>query len=563
MVTSRAGQSDSEKAETSGIDRRRFLVSAAALAAGTMGRGGVNLGALYPSANAPRTGDDEQVAFALNEITIDELQRAMRLGRYTARAATELYLGRINAIDRHGPSLKAIIELNPDALRIADALDAERKAGNVRGPLHGIPILLKDVVDTADRMHTTAGSMALMGSFARRDAFFVERLRAAGAVILGKTNLSEWSNVRSTRSTSGWSARGGLGRNPYVLDRTACGSSSGAGVSVAANLAMVAVGVETDGSIACPSSANCLVGIKPTVGLVSRSGLIPVSYSQDTAGPMARTVTDAAILLGALTGIDERDPATSASRGRAQTDYTRALDKGALRGARIGVLRREHELDRALHAVLDRTVDIMKSAGAEVVDDVRIPSMDELQRPETFVLICEFKDAIREYLATRGPDETHRTLADLIEFNKRNADIELEWFGQEWFEASEETNGRATDGYRDALEACHVLARTRGLDRVFAEGRLDAVVGLAASVPFASDMLNGDRPIVRDSSLSAVSGYPRVTLPAGFIHDLPVGVSLMGPAWSEPRLIGYAYALEQETHCRRPPQFIPTIILDR
>ena len=558
------GNSQDDAKHISEVDRRNFLRSAAGIAAAVVG--GVSVPGLAFSA-APTVPVRSRVAqpsvFALNEVTIDDLQRGMQRGHFTARAVTELYLGRIDDIDRAGPALRSIIEVNPDAPAIAEALDAERKAGKVRGPLHGIPVLLKDVVDTADRMHTTAGSMALVGSFARKDAFIAAKLREAGAIILGKTNLSEWSNVRSTRSTSGWSARGGLTRNPYVLDRTACGSSSGVASSIAANLGVVAVGAETDGSIACPSSANCVVGIKPTVGLLSRAGLIPVSYSQDTAGPIARTVKDAAILLGALTGMDSQDPSTAASRGHALTDYTAALDKGALRGARIGVLRRENDLDTALSAVLDHCVTIMRSAGATIVDDLHVASVDELQRPETFVLICEFKDAIAEYLATRGPEEPHRTLADLIAFNMRNADTELEWFGQEWFEASQETNGRATADYADALEACRVLSRTRGLDRVLGENRLDALVGMAASAPFASDMVNGDRPIIRNSSLSAVSGYPRVTVPAGFIRDLPVGVSIMGPAWSEAKLLGYAYALEQENGARRSPHFIPSVIVDR
>ena len=558
------GNSQDHGKHISGIDRRKFLRSAAGIAAGVVGGVSVPRVAFSASPMAPaRSRVAQPTVFSLNEVTIDDLQRGMQRGHFTARAVTELYLGRIDEIDRAGPALRSIIEVNPDALAIAEALDAERKAGKVRGPLHGIPVLVKDVVDTGDRMHTTAGSMALVGSFARKDAFIAAKLREAGAIILGKTNLSEWSNVRSTRSTSGWSARGGLSRNPYVLDRTACGSSSGAASSIAANLGVVAVGAETDGSIACPSSANCVVGMKPTVGLLSRSGLIPVSYSQDTAGPIGRTVKDVAILLGALTGMDSRDPSTEASRGHALTDYTAALDKGALRGARIGVLRRENELDTALSAVLDHCVSIMRSAGAIIVDDLNVASVDDLQRPETFVLICEFKDAIAEYLATRGPEEHHRTLADLIAFNKQNADTELQWFGQEWFEASQETNGRATADYADALEACRVLSRTRGLDRVLGEHRLDALVGMAASAPFASDMVNGDRPIVRNSSLSAVSGYPRVTVPAGFIRDLPVGLSIMGPAWSEAKLLGYAYALEQENSVRRSPNFIPSVIVDR
>ena len=569
MAGKRQRDSENTNTESSDIDRRNFLRSAAGIAVGVVG-GAASAGAIpgVASASTPavtlrRTRIEQPSVFSLNEITIDDIQRGLTRGHFNVRSITELYLGRIEEIDRAGPGLRSIIEVNPDALNIAEAMDAERKAGKIRGPLHGIPVLVKDVVDTADRMHTTAGSMALVGSFARRDAFVAEKLREAGAIILAKTNLSEWSNVRSTRSTSGWSARGGLAKNPYVLDRTTCGSSSGAASSIAANLGVVAVGAETDGSNACPASANSVVGLKPTVGLISRSGLIPVSYSQDTAGPIARTVKDAAILLGALTSVDPRDSATEASRGRALTDYTASLDKAALRGARIGVLRREHELDTALSAVLEESVAVMKAAGAVIIDDLNVPSVDELQRPETFVLICEFKDAIAEYLAMRGPEEHHRTLADLIAFNNQNADTELQWFGQEWFEASQETNGRATADYRDALEACHVLSRTRGLDRVLGENRLDALVGIAASAPFASDMVNGDRPIVRNSSLSAVSGYPRVTVPAGFIRDLPVGLSIMGAAWSEAKLLGYAYAFEQHHTVRRAPHFIPSVIVDR
>lgn len=542
------------------LNRREFLHAAAlgaTAAALPFGLDGVRM---VPQGVPPVP----QQAFELNELGIEDLQEAMREGRHTARSITDLYLRRIDAIDRAGPLLRSMIEVNPDAMAIAAALDAERAAGKVRGPLHGIPVILKDVVDTADRMRTTAGSLALADSFAVRDACIAERLRAAGAVIIGKGNLSEWSNVRSTRATSGWSARGGLTRNPYVLDRTACGSSSGTGAAVAANLATLGIGAETDGSIACPASANSLVGLKPTVGLWSRSGLIPVSYSQDTPGPMARTVRDAAILLGALTGADPRDPATAPSQGRAERDYTRALDEGALRGVRIGVLRREHETDPSLDRVLDASLDVLRAAGATIVREVNIPTMDQLQGPETFVLICEFKDAIQEYLATRGPDEKHRTLADLIRFNQENADVEMPWFGQDWFEASERTQGRKTDRYAEALATCRRLARTEGLDRVLAPGAgLDVIVGLAATVPFASDLVVGDRPIVRNSSLSAVAGYPRITVPAGFIHGLPIGLSFMGPAWSEARLLGYAYAFEQQAPARRPPQFLLQPIADR
>jgi amidase len=549
--------------ETGQFDRRRFLHTAAfaGLAVGVRERAD----AMPPSeaVGAPRRLRHEEPEFELNEITLGELQKGMAGGRYTARSVTELYLRRIDAIDRAGPVLRSVLEVNPDAMQIADDLDKERKAGKVRGPLHGVPVLLKDVVDTADRMHTTSGSLALMGSFALRDAFIAERLRQAGAILLGKTNMSEWSNGRSTRATSGWSARGGLTKNPYVLDRTACGSSSGTGVSIAANLATIGIGVETDGSIACPSSANSLVGIKPTVGLLSRSGLIPLSTSIDTPGPMARTVTDAAILLGALTGVDARDLATEASTGNALTDYTGALDSAALKGARIGALRRDMESNSPLTSHFEATLDALRSAGATIVDEFALPSIDELQIPKAVVLLCELKDGMRDYLRTRGPEETHRTLADLIRFNRENADVEMKWFGQEFFETAQSTAGRETPDYRPALARCRTLARTLGLDRVLGELQLDAIVGVAASPPFASDLINGDHPVVRNSSLSAVAGYPRITVPSGFIHDLPVGLSFMGGPWSEARLIGLAYAFEQAWQGRKAPQFLPTSVMDR
>jgi len=556
----------SDAGATAPIDRRRFLESVAVVGVGAAAVGWPpDARAALPSQSeaGPVRLESPATDFELNEITIAALQKAMAEGHYTARSVVELYLRRIDAIDRAGPVLRSVLEVNPDAFALADALDAERAAGKVRGPLHGIPVLLKDVVDTADRMHTSAGSLALMASFAPRDAFIVERLRTAGAVILGKTNLSEWSNARSTRATSGWSARGGLTKNPYVLDRTACGSSSGTGVAIAANLATVGIGVETDGSIACPSSANCLVGIKPTVGLWSRSGLIPVSYSLDTAGPMARTVTDAAILLGALTGIDTRDLATDASEGHALADYTAALDEDALKGARIGVLRRDMESNSPLASLIHESLGALESAGAILVDDFSLPSVEELQVPKAVVLLCELKDAMRDYLRQRGPDEPHKSLTDLIRFNRQNADLEMTWFGQEFFETADTTNGRETQDYRPALARCRSLTRTMGLDRVLGEHQLDAIVGVAANPPFTSDLLTGDYPVVRNSSLSAVSGYPRVTVPAGFVHGLPVGLSFMGSAWSEARLIGLAYAFEQAVRGREAPHFRPTAVLDK
>jgi len=503
----------------------------------------------------------EQSSFELNEITLSGLQQGMAEGRFTARSITELYLGRIHALDREGPKLRSVLEVNPDAGSLASALDAERKAGKVRGPLHGVPVLIKDVVDTADKMHTTAGSLALTGSFAARDAFIASRLRAAGAILLAKTNLSEWSNARSVHATNGWSARGGLTKNAYVLDRTACGSSSGTGVAVSANLGAIGVGVETDGSIACPASANSLVGIKPTVGLLSRSGLIPVTYSFDTPGPIARTVRDAAILLGALTGIDPRDAATNSSRGHSLTDYTKTLDKGALKGARIGVLRRDLAEQSPVSGVFAESLKAMQSAGAILVEDIEIATFEDLQIPKAIVLLCELKDSMREYLALRTT-QPHKSLADLIRFNERNAEVELKWFGQEFFETAERTRGRQTPEYPSALEQCQTLTRTMGLDRALGEKRLDAIVSIAAAVPFTTDLITGDHPIVRNSFLSAAAGYPRVTVPAGFVRGLPVGISFMGGAWTEPRLIGLAYAFEQTVQARKSPRFLPTAVLD-
>ena len=545
-------------------ERRRFLQALTALGVGGLvgdpsAHSAVRLFA--PDAGPPRDG--EQGLFPLSEMTFSELQDAYARGRWTATQVVELYLKRIAEIDQAGPRLQSILESNPDALSIARTLDAERKAGHVRGLLHGVPILLKDVIDTAYRMHTTAGSYALMSSIALRDAFIVERLREAGAIILGKTNLSEWSNCRSTNATSGWSARGGLTRNPYILDRSACGSSSGTAVSVSANLAMAGIGAETDGSISCPASANGLVGVKPTVGLLSRAGLIPISFAQDTAGPLARTVRDAAILLGVMRGVDTHDFATDASQPHLTEDYVAALDKGSLKGARVGVMRLHFESVAPVGTVFNTALDVLRDAGATIVDHVEFPSIEELQRAEVVVLLCEFKDMIREYLATRGPEERHRSLADLIRFNNENAELEMQWFGQEWFEASEVTSGRRTPDYLAASSRCRTMARTQGIDKAIADYRLDAIVSVAAGPAFSADLINGDHAMRTVTSLSAVAGYPRVTVPAGHVHGLPVGISFIGSAWSESRLLSLAYAFEQLGHFRLPPRFLPTANFDR
>ncbi len=493
----------------------------------------------------------------LEEATIAQLQEWMRAGRHSAREITQDYLERIEKIDRNGPAVNSIIETNPDALAIADALDRERKAGRTRGLLHGIPLLIKDNIDTADRMMTTAGSLALVGAKPQRDAFIVQRLRDAGAVLIGKTNLSEWANFRSTHSTSGWSGRGGQTLNPYALDRNPCGSSSGSGAGVAANLCLAAIGTETDGSIVCPSSACGIVGIKPTLGLVSRAGIIPIAHSQDTAGPMARNLTDAAILLGALTGIDARDAATNASRGKSQTDYTRFLDPAGLRGARIGVARKFFGFNDKVDALMKDALDVMKRSGAVIVDPADIPSHGKFDDSEFEVLLYEFKADLNKYLAALAPGEHPRTLKALIEFNERHRDKEMPYFGQEIFIRAEAKGPLTERAYRLALAKNLRLSRAQGIDAVMTKNRLDAIVAPTGGPAWTTDLLNGDHFTGGSSSPAAVAGYPNINVPAGFIAGLPVGISFYGRAYSEPVLLKIAYAYEQATKHRRPPRFPP------
>jgi len=500
-------------------------------------------------------------AFELDELTISELQEGMRIGKFSARSLTKKYLERIEDIDKNGPAINSVIEINPDALAIADKLDRERKQGASRGPMHGIPVLIKDNIDTADRMMTTAGSLALLGSIPSQDAFVAKKLRDAGAVILGKTNLSEWANIRSSRSTSGWSGRGGQTKNPYVLDRNPCGSSSGSGAAAAANLCAAAIGTETDGSVVCPSSANSLVGIKPTVGLVSRSGIIPIAHSQDTAGPMARTVTDAAILLGALSGVDPRDDATRASRGKFERDYTRFLDKDGLRGARIGVARKYFDFNDQVDKLMDTLIGEVKRLGAVVIDPADIPTKGKFDDSELEVLLYELKADLNAYLASLGPKAPVRSLKEIIDFNEKNRDKEMPYFGQDLF-IKAEAKGPLTDKkYLQALSKNHLLSRSQGIDLVMRKNRLDALIAPTGGPAWPTDWINGDHFTGGYSSASAVAGYPHITVPAGYVFGLPFGISFFGASFSEPKLIKYAYAFEQATRIRQSPKFLATAVL--
>jgi amidase len=487
----------------------------------------------------------------VEEATVADLRDSMAAGRTTSRAIVQAYLDRIARLD---PSLRSILELNPDALSIADGLDGERRKGATRGPLHGIPVLLKDNVSTGDRMETTAGSLALSGSRAPRDAFLVARLRAAGAVILGKANLSEWANIRSTHSSSGWSARGGQTRNPYALDRSPCGSSSGTAAAVAASLVTVGVGTETDGSVVCPSGATGLVGLKPTVGLVSRSGIVPISATQDTAGPMARTVADAAALLGALTGVDPADPASPGSGGKASTDYARFLDPEGLRGARIGVVRKGvYGASPPADRIFDAAVAEMRRRGAVVVDPADIPHLGEYDDAELEVLLYELKAGLDAFLPEWAPGAKVRSLADVIAFDEAHAAEEMPFFGQELF-IKAQAKGPLTDAaYRKALARCRRLSREKGLDTVFAKHRLDALVAPTGGPAWTIDLVTGDHFVQSSSTPAAVAGYPSITVPAGQAFGLPVGVSFIGKPWSEGTLLRLAYAFEQATRARRPP----------
>lgn len=498
--------------------------------------------------------------FDLEEATLADLQRRLTEGRDTARSLAEKYLSRIDALDRRGPELRALIEINPDALASADAMDLERKRRQLRGPLHGIPIVIKDNIATGDRMLTSAGSLALATGPAAKDAFLVKRLRLAGAIVLGKTNLSEWANFRSTHSSSGWSARGGQTRNPYALDRNPSGSSSGSAVAVSANLAAAAVGTETDGSIVSPSSNNSIVGIKPTVGLISRSGIVPISHSQDTAGPMARTVADAVALLGVLAGTDREDDATASTPSLRLTDYTPYLRRDGLAGARIGVVRNHlFGNDVAIDRLAEIAIGDMKAQGAAIVDPALIPTLGQFDDEEFEVLLFEFKADLSRFLAWFGPHAAVRSVGDVIAFNQRRAADELRHFGQDILSMADRKAPLTSDEYKNALEKSRRLARTEGIDAVMTRLNLDALVAPTGGTAWLIDLVKGDPSMAPSpSTIAAVAGYPHITVPMGYRRGLPVGMSFFGRAWSEPTLIKIAYGYEHATHHRRPPRLAPS-----
>jgi len=497
----------------------------------------------------------------MKEYNIKEIQALMEKGELSAKKLTKMYLNRIQEIDKAGPKVNAIIEINPDALQLAEKLDEERKNNKIRGPLHGIPIIIKDNINTADRMQTTAGSLAFKDHFASEDAFIVKKLRKAGAVIFAKANLSEWANFRSTRSTSGWSSRGGQTINPYSLDRSPCGSSSGSAVAVASNLCSVAIGTETDGSIICPSHINSIVGIKPTIGLVSRTGIVPISHNQDTAGSMARTVQDAAILLSAMVGKDLEDASTIEHDYNIPPDYTKFLDPSGLKGVRIGIARDFFGKNDNIDKIIVNSIKKMKDLGAEIIDPIEIKILNDLEEPEFEVLLYDFKHDLNDYLDKYGPINSLKNLDDLIKFNNRHPKKIMPYFGQELFIMASEKGSITSDEYKKALNKCHRLARDEGINHILKEHQLDAILAPSGGAAWIIDYINGDHFTGGSSSIAAVAGYPNITVPAGYVFGLPVGISFFGDAFQEPKLLKIAYAFEQATKIRIPPKFLSKIEL--
>jgi len=537
------------------MKRRNFLLT------GTLGSVLTSLG--LTGCNSDPTTENSidpvnQATFPLAEFTVEQLQNEMSSGKRTARQIAELYLKRIEEIDKDG--LNSVIEVNQDALNIADQLDQERAAGNLRGPLHGIPVMIKDNIDTGDRMMTTAGSLALIGAPAPEDAFIVKKLREAGAVLLGKTNLTEWANFRSERASSGWSGRGRQTRNPYVLDRNPCGSSSGSGAAVSANLCAITIGTETNGSIVCPANANGVVGIKPTVGLWSRSGIIPISHTQDTAGPMARTVADAAALLGPLTGMDEEDPRTLESEGHFYQDYRQFLNSDGLKGKHLGVWRSAMGFHEKVDQIMERSIDLMRSAGAEITDLDDMPGHNEVGGSGYLVMLYEFKYGLNKYLSTR-PEIEASTLQDLIDFNETNRDRSMPYFEQERFLLAQDMGDLDSPEYQEALEKVLRLSRQQGIDQALKENGLDAIIAPTGGPAWPIDQINGDHFRGGSSSPAARAGYPSISVPAGYVQGLPVGISIFSTAWKEPELIAMAYAFEQLRGPRQVPQFLEMLHL--
>jgi amidase len=530
------------------MDRRDFLVAAAVAASAA-----ADTSSEASSARAQSSGG------SLEELSLADIAAAFAEGRLTSHQLTQSYLERIEKLNRRGPNLCAVIETNPRALEIAAALDAERKSRGPRGPLHGVPILVKDNVETSDHMMSTAGSQALQGWYAPQDAPLVERLRAAGAVILGKANLSEWANFRSTHSLSGWSGRGGQCRNPYATDRTPSGSSSGSAVAVSSNLCAIAVGTETDGSIVSPASINGIVGLKPTVGLVSRRGIAPISHSQDTAGPLTRTVRDAAVMLGLMSGLDGADAASAAVGDHFETDYARYVDANGLSGARLGIARKFFVDNAPLNAFLDTCIATLQSAGAVVVDPADLPMHGSWAASEQEVLLYEFKADLNAYLRRLPPTAPVRSLAALIKFNEAHRDTEMPLFDQELLRQAEAKGPLTDKAYRDARAACLKATRSDGIDAVLAKDKLDAMVTLTAGPAWLIDTVNGDSDTGGCSSPAAIAGYPHITVPAGLYRGLPIGLSFFGAAFSEGKLIKLGSGFEAVAHARVPPRFLASL----